>query len=411
MPQEEKTKNVRTPKSIIYILVGVLLLFYLGYQLYKMNWTPPTTETAVQQILYDSINADVFVIRDEDIIKGNSSGVMVNAVTDGQRVAAGNPIVYLFADSAEAENYAKTLTLDKKLNYYKNLLGHKSLYSVDPETVDRSIENTLNNLQKLIAQGRLEAVEPVKEELLDSINQRQLITGKLSDEELNAKINDLTAQKEKLPTANYDIITAPEPGAFISRADGFEGVADYSKIEELTTSDIDGFFAAQPASTAGSVGKLVKAFDWYMVCTAETLDITDLRLGRSVVVDFPFSAVGEVNAVVERMTSEAGGKSVLVLKCNLMNDTVSALRRENARIRIKTYNGLRVSSKAVRVNSDGEKGVFALTGNAIEFKKIKVIYTGADFVLCEAVNERGWLELYDEVIVSGKDLYDGKIVR
>lgn len=411
MAQEEKSKKLHASKNIIYILVGLILLLYLAYQAYQMNWTPPVTEMAVQQTLYDSVSADVFVIRDEELITGASGGVMVNAVTDGQRVAAGNPVVYLFANSAEAENYAKTLTLEKSLTYYKNLLERKSLYSLDPETIDHSIENTLNSLQKLIAGGKLENAGEIKQELLDNINQRQLITGKLGDDDLNAKISALTAEKEKLPTANYDIIAAPDPGAFISRADGFESTADYSKIEEFTTQDVEAFLAAQPVSAQGSIGKLVKDFDWYMVCVADTLAITDLRIGRNVVVDFPFSSVGEVNAVVERMTSEAGGRSVLVLKCNLMNDTVSALRSESARIRMKTYKGLHVSSKAIRVNSDGEQGVFVLTGNAVEFKKIKVIYTGSDFVLCDAVNERGFLELYDEVIVSGKDLYDGKIVR
>lgn len=411
MEQKEKTGLNQAYKRVIYIAAAIVLLLYAGYQIYKMNCTPPVTETAVYQSLYDSVSADVFVIRDEETVSGTPGGVMVNAVTDGQRVAAGNPVVYLFANGAEAENYAKTLTIEKKLTYYKTLLSRKSLYSVDPETVDRATQNTLNKLQKLIAGGKLETAGEVKEELLDNINQRQLITGKLSEDDLNQKIDALTNEKANLSTPNYDIIAAPEPGAFINRVDGFEGLADYSKIDEFTTDDINGFLTAKPAQTQGCIGKLVKAFDWYMVCTAETLAITDLRVGHNVVVDFPFSSAEEVNAEVVRMTSEANGQSVLVLKCNLMNDSVSALRSEKARIRIKNFSGLHVSSKAVRVNDKNEKGVFVLTGNAIEFKKIKVIYTGTDFILCDTVNEKGYLELYDEVIVEGKDLYDGKIVK
>lgn len=411
MEQEERARNYQTPRRILYVVIGLLLLVYVGYQIYKVNYVPLTTEMAVQQVLYDNISADVFIIRDEETIRGVSNRVMVNAVTDGQRVAAGNPVLYLFANETEAGNYAKALALDKKIAYYDELLKHKSLYTVDPDTVDRSIENTLNQLQKLIAGGKLEAVGSTKEELLDHINQRQLITDTLSEGDLSAKIQELEADKSQVPTANYDIITAPEPGAFISRVDGFEAVADYNAIDQFTVEDIKGFLSAQPAQTDGSIGKLVKEFDWYMACAVDTLAITDLKVGRSVVVDFPFSSAGEINATIERMTSEAGGQSVLILKCGLMNDTISDLRSETAQIRLKTYRGLRVSSKAIRVNEAGEKGVFVLTGNAVEFKKIKVSYTGADFVLCELVNEKGYLELYDEVILSGKNLYDGKIAR
>ena len=48
--------------------------------------------------------------------------------------------------------------MDEKITYYEALLKHKSLYTVDPDTVDRAIETTLNKLQKRIASGKLETL-------------------------------------------------------------------------------------------------------------------------------------------------------------------------------------------------------------------------------------------------------------
>lgn len=409
---EEKSKSYQTPKRILYIVIGLFLLAYVGYQIYRMNFTPVTTETAMQQTIYNNINANVFVIRDEDVVSGQSAnGVLVNSVTDGQRVSAGNAIAYLFASETDAENYAKSIEIDKKLTYYKELQSHKSIYTVDPDTVDRAIENTLNNIQDIKASGKLEGIDNAKQDLIDNMNQRQLITNTLTDEDLTSKIQELTAQKAGVPTYNYKEISAPEPGAFVSKADGYENTADYSKINELTTADIERYISAPPADTSATIGKLIKEFDWYMACAVDTLSITDLKVGKNVVVSFPFSSVGEVTASVTRMTSEAGGKSVLILKCNLMSDEISSLRSESAQIRLNTHSGLRVSTKAIRINENGEKGVYVLTGNAIEFKKIKVVYTGTDFVLCEITGGKGDLELYDEVVITGKDLYDGKIAK
>lgn len=409
---DEKSKNYQTPKRILYIVIGLFLLVYVGYQIYRMNFTPVTTETAMQQTIYDNINANVFIIRDEAVVSGQSAnGVLVNSVADGQRVSAGNAVAYLFASETDAENYAKSIEIDRKLAYYKELQNHKSIYTVDPDTVDRAIENTLNNIQGIKASGKLESIDNAKQELLDNMNQRQLITNTLTDEDLTFKIQELTAQKAGVPTYNYKKISAPEPGAFVSKADGYENTADYSKINELTIADIEKYISTPPADTSATIGKLIKEFDWYMACAVDTLSITDLKVGKNVVVSFPFSSAGEVTASVTRMTSEAGGKSVLILKCNLMSDEISSLRSESAQIRLNTHSGLRVSTKAIRINENGEKGVYVLTGNAIEFKKIKVVYTGTDFVLCEITGEKGDLELYDEVVITGKDLYDGKIAK
>lgn len=409
---EETSKSYQTPKRILYIIIGLFLLAYVGYQIYRMNFTAITTETAVYQTVYDSINTNVFLIRDEEVLTGQADGgVLIHSVGNGERVAAGNAIAYLFASEADAENYAKNLEIEKKLNYYKELQSHKSIYTVDPDTVDRAIENTLNDIQKIKNSGKLNDIENARQDLLDNINQRQLITNTLTDEDLSSKIQELTAQKSGIPAYNYKEISAPEPGAFVSRADGYEKTADYSKINELTTADIESYFSAKPADTSSALGKLIKEFDWYMACTVDTLSVTELKVGHKVVVSFPFSSAQDVTAEIKRMASETGGKSVLILKCNLMNDDITALRSESAQIRLNTYNGLRVSAKAIRVNENGEKGVYVQTGNAIEFKKVKVIYTGADFLLCEPSSEKGYLELYDEVVLTGKDLYSGKITK
>ena len=86
-------------------------------------------------------------------------------------------------------------------------------------------------------------------------------------------------------------------------------------------------------------------------------------------------------------------------------------RRETIQIRLKEYTGLRVASSAVRV-VDGVRGVYVLSGIAAKFKPVNILYSNANFTICETdTTKSSSLKLYDEVIVEGKDLYDGKMVK
>jgi hypothetical protein len=95
-----------------------------------------------------------------------------------------------------------------------------------------------------------------------------------------------------------------------------------------------------------------------------------------------------------------------------MNPDVASLRHETAEIVIASHTGLKIPSSALRVNDDGEKGVYVLSGNIAKFRKVNIVYSEDDFVLSRTEEgQEGYVRLYDNIITEGKDLYDGKIVK
>ena len=80
------------------------------------------------------------------------------------------------------------------------------------------------------------------------------------------------------------------------------------------------------------------------------------------------------------------------------------------------YEGLKVSKKALRFIEDKEgnqqQGVYVVIGMQMDFVPVKILYFGEDFVICEkqTSNEQRVRKLYDNVIVKGRNLYDGKII-
>ena len=94
-----------------------------------------------------------------------------------------------------------------------------------------------------------------------------------------------------------------------------------------------------------------------------------------------------------------------------MDSDLANLRKEKAQLAFNEYKGLKISPTAIRVNDKGEKGVYVKTGNIIRFKKANVLYSSSDVIIAE--NKRGaqgYVKLYDDIVVEGTDLYDGKII-
>ena len=56
--------------------------------------------------------------------------------------------------------------------------------------------------------------------------------------------------------------------------------------------------------------------------------------------------------------------------------------------------------------------MYIRVGNTVVFRKIEQEYNAdPTYSLCRQVDKEGYLKLYDDVILGGKGLYDGKIIH
>ena len=108
---------------------------------------------------------------------------------------------------------------------------------------------------------------------------------------------------------------------------------------------------------------------------------------------------------------DGAGNVTLVFSSNLMNAEIASLRLESASIMLESYTGYQVDISALR-KVDGVDGVYVQDGNIVHFRKAKKIYAENDIILIGAEEgEPGYVRLYDEIILEGIDLYDGKIIN
>jgi hypothetical protein len=81
--------------------------------------------------------------------------------------------------------------------------------------------------------------------------------------------------------------------------------------------------------------------------------------------------------------------------------------------------GYRVPSESLRT-VNGERGVYILVGNVVEFRRVTVIGEGRGYYIVAtyesdaeegSVSKTPYLYINDLIITSGNDLYDGKLIN
>ncbi|MCD7775486.1 MAG: hypothetical protein LUH40_07890 [Clostridiales bacterium] len=413
-----KSKKRNTARNITVSVLCILAAAAVISRIYIASKNSSiTSEIALADSVTKTIEADVFVVRDEKVISSSGSNI-VSAVADGTRVSAGDTIAYSFADSASAVNVTRMQEIEELLEYYNSLSGQSYSVTSDTSSYDSRITDDLCNFSSLISSGDLSPLSDYTSELRDAITSKQTATGVELD--LSSVITSLQSEYSALASSSssYTAITADSPGYYIQGSDGYENTLAYSDADSWTVAQAEEALNASPSAVSSSaVGRLVRSYYWYLVTVIDTGDISNLREGSSMVLSFPDSSVGDIKTTVYRITSDGEtGKSLVVFSCNLMNENLAGMRCEEAQIIVESYEGYRIDNGAIRVNEDGETGVYVISGSVIRFKKIEIVYSAEDYSIVtnpykdDATKSGQYLNLYDEYITSGKDLYDGKLV-
>ena len=133
----------------------------------------------------------------------------------------------------------------------------------------------------------------------------------------------------------------------------------------------------------------------------------------------------DLDVTVQSVGWEENGRSVVVFQGKYDLAQLTLLRQQSAEVILNTMSGIRVPQEALRVvprtvtDEDGREtevqttGVYCVVGVTAVFKPVEVLYSGEGFVLLRSASTRAGriLRSGDEVIVTARDLYDGKVIR
>ncbi len=446
-------------KKVFEILVFAACLFVIAdlfYMVIRGNYDPMETETVSMKTVEKSIDTDIFIIRDENVISENVSGTVVPLVSDGQRVAEGEGLVAVFGSEKDAADYVRKQEIDKEISRLETVSNAEKLNIRDIKSYDNSINEVFNTLVEVIESGNFSEINNYSYTARDKLTSRQISLGETVD--TTEIINTLKSERNKLGGDNPRYITADNTGYFINTTDGYENTLKYSDVLDFTPEMVEKALNSEAEkSNVGKIGKLVDDFNWYMAASVTRNQVDDLKVGDTVKVRFENSALSDISASVAKINTDINGKVALILKSNKIFGNDSEMRIEKAKIITKTIKGYKINKEAIRT-FNGINGVYILRGNLVNFRRISVLFNADDYVVARTYEDENYqkqnnsgeiadeerlfkktlstrrredpqwiidseelysvsnvlskpyVKLFDNIIIKGSDVYDGRII-
>jgi putative membrane fusion protein len=413
----KKKSSVAARKNKIGSAMGLLLVvavaIYFAAQLYGFMQADIKTETAVMDVAYDDINVFGCIIREEKPIYYTGSGVLSLTAEDGERVPLGGPIAQVYASESD---YDKQIEI-KKLNDKIEMLSDSGEVTggtlAEVTELDQSITTLCKEISSDAADGNAAKIYEEALQLSGDVSRKQVVTGEMVD--YDSTLFNLKKSLQELKNtsaAPSSVIWADHSGYFVSSSDGLESVFTPLTMTSLKPADIQPDKLLPIAYESGKtvVGRLVSDYKWYFVTNLSAEDAARIGEKNNISLRFPFALDVTVPAAVETMEAQSDGSFMVTLSSGYMSKEINYIRGQSAQLILKTYDGIRVDKRAVKM-ADGVTGIYVLNNSVMRFRPIEILAYEDNYVIVKYdINANDSIEMYDEVVVEGKDLYDGKLV-
>lgn len=400
------------------VLLAILAIVYVVYHLINAFSNDITFDEAQYSTVDEKIISDGYIFRDEIILYSSRDGILDSYFAEGEHVKAHSEVAAVYSNTSK-DVREKILQIDKKLkilNESNAVFGDESL---NTKYIDKQISEMYYLIcEKLSAGDYLYASEKT-DELLVLLNKREIITNKRLN--YNNEIAEYEEQKHSLVNAENgvsDIVKTPYSGYYYSYTDGYEKLFSPSVLENITLEEFNSLTLSSPESFDGesgySAGKIINEHRWYIACKADKTAAVSFNEGSVYSVLFPYEANLNVDFTLERIVSSPkDGEALLIFKTNTVPVNFSFERQQTIEIVYQKTEGVRIPSNALHM-VDGQTGVYILDENVVRFIKTDIIYEGDGYYISKTDYEEEDTEVrlkeHDRIIMTGKELYDGKVV-
>lgn len=400
----------RKKNKILPILISVFLLVYFVLQAYLMNSNKIETVKATEGFINDSILSSGIICREETILSEQIDGTINYNVENGQRVSSGMIIGDVYDNAQDIENIKRIGFMEEELENVKSAQSFMTSANIDISTTRKQLNNNIINIaQYLAVNDYYNACENLAALTL-SINKINVATGKGGDldstkETMTQGIADL---KQTVPSPK-NIIYAQRPGYFIKGVDGYEEIATVENFKAISLQDGEAIITNPNfgLTQSSSYGKIITDYKWNLCTYVSELDAQKLKVDNSVKLALDSEQKQYEKAVVMDIIKHEG-KSLVILQSSTMDESSAAKRIVDCEILFHQYKGIKIPRSALHI-VDENLGVYVKFAKLVQFKKIKPIFEDANYVILPLeADENNEVLLFDDIIVKGVNLYNGK---
>ena len=267
---------------------------------------------------------------------------------------------------------------------------------------------------KARSEGSLSGVAGNADRIMIALNSINMLT----DGEFTIKetLRTLIEAKESLIGGGAaQIVQTDKSGYFYMGVDGYENILT---ADAATTLDGDALleliYSARPERVSSRcIGKLSESAEWYFVCMTNKEELSAFAEGAEYTVNFLGGGGNKIKMTLSRRLEAAGG-GLLVFKTTMLPDGFSFDRRESVEIVMDSISGIYIPKSALH-RVDHKDSVYILKGSVVCLRRVDIIYRGDDYYVVrdgapDKDTEEAFLKTNDLLIISGSNLFDGRIL-
>ena len=417
-----KNSSFATKCLLLAVTLGVLA--YFGIQGLDYLSDPLTTTLAYNYQVEEGTDLSGYVVREERVLADDAGGLLRLQRSEGERVSAGGTVALVYADQTSLDRQQEIDELTGRIDQLQ-FAQEASVGSEVLLKLDAQIMRSLLAYRSELAAGRLDNAEEHETELRSLVLKRDYTNS--DSEDLSGQIAELQGRLKELKAqaaSSVRRVTAPVSGLYSAVVDGYETVLTPDALADMTPSQLNAVKADETVTS--QTGKLILGDCWYYAVTMSAEQTEALRdAGGSMTLRFAKGVEQDQTVTLYAVGPEEQGRVVVTFRGEYNLAQLTLLRRQSAQLIRRTVAGIRVPNEALRaastkVDQEGNRttaeglGVYCVVGMEARFKPVEVVYSGDGFVLVRsaAASDQESLRLRpgDEIIISAKDLYDGKVV-
>ena len=373
--------------KLLVPLIIVVIVVYLIASAWAGLRNPYQFTVAYADTMETSVTTSGWVVRSEQTVSG-AEGVVQLLRNQGEKVGKGQAIAMVYQSETDVESQAELIQLEEDLEALQYATNAESPSGT---VLDSQILSAMSSLRNASSTGDYSGLATQTANYRQLVLRREYLLSSEANAAMTQAATDLQARYDALAgdQSGATAITAEESGLFSSYVDGYENLLNPDKLEGLSPKDLAAFSQLTPETEANTLGKLVTDSVWYYAVTVSGDTVSLFETGDSV--DVFFDALSETLPMTVYSVGEIqNGEMVVVFRSSQNDSKVEDLRQESGRLIFQSDEGLRIPKEALRVNEDGETGVYVVLAQKARFRPVTVLAEDTDSYLVQETRS-SWL--------------------
>ena len=345
----KKNKKKKRQRRIIVYIGTIALMIYILYAIYLLLINPTDKVTVEEGTVYQEEVDIGYIIRDEQVVKGeNYKNGMEQIIPEGKK-AAKNEDIFRYYSKNETELKQQIADLDSKIQE-----ASKSEKNNIPLAEAKQLENQLDEkIKELSKITDMTKIAEYKKQIDSIISKKSKLVGETSETGSYLKqLYNQRAELEKKLNSGAEYVKAPKSGIVSYKVDGLEETLTPSNFSTLSKDFLNklNLKTGQIVATSDECGKIIDNSYCYIATISNTEEGRNAKVDDTVRVRFSDNKT--IKAKIVYVSKENDNENLIILSLDREIEKLANYRKISFDLIWWSNTGFKIPNSAI-VEKDG----------------------------------------------------------